>query len=73
MNTIKALKHEITKIANENGLSNISIEIRTNLSSEHEIFTLYHSKDWDKHTIIDALTEQELINEFKNYATKNRN
>lgn len=73
MNTIKALKHEITKIANENGLCNIRMEIVTHLSSENEYYTIYHTTDWDKHTIIESHNEQDLITEFKNYATKNRN
>ena len=41
MNTIKELRHEVTKIANEHKLSNLWIEISTNLVNDRERFA-----DW---------------------------
>lgn len=73
MNTIKQLRHEVTKIANDNYISNIWIEISTNLVNDCEHYAIYHRQDWDKHNIIEADNTNDLLINFKEYATKNRN
>lgn len=73
MNTIKDLRHEVTKIANEYKLSNLWIEISTNLVNDREHYAIYHRKDWAVQNVIDSDNTNDLLINFKEYATKNRN